>query len=152
MTTTSFTSATTDGSVRRSYRAIGRFTWHFLEMVIAMAVGMALAPVGVLLGYAFGVELSSHPASHAMVMATDMAIGMAVWMRIRGHNRRSIGEMSAAMYVPFVVLLLPYGVGYLSGDALIGAGHILMLPAMLIAMLARRDEYAGGHHHSGSKA
>jgi flagellar biosynthetic protein FliP len=150
MTTTSMTSTAIDGSVRRHYHAIGRFTWHFLEMVIAMAVGMALGPVGALLDYAFGVELSSHPASHAIVMATDMAIGMAVWMRIRGHNRRSIGEMSAAMYLPFVMLLVPYGLGYLSGGALIGVGHILMLPAMLVAMLARRDEY-GAHHHSVRK-
>jgi hypothetical protein len=152
MTTTSITSSATEGSVRRNYRAIGRFVWHYLEMVIAMAVGMALGPLWGLLLDPFGVELSSHPAPYAMVMATDMAIGMAVWMRIRGHNRRSIGEMSAAMYLPFVVLLVPYGLGYLSGDALTGAGHILMLPAMLIAMLARRDEYTGARHHSGSNS
>jgi hypothetical protein len=147
MATTGVTGTASEVRVGRNYRAIGRFVGHFVEMVIAMAIGMALAPVGLLLSHPLGVDLSSHPAPHAMVMATDMAIGMSAWMRIRGHNWRSIGEMSAAMYLPFVVLLVPYGVGYISGDGLLGGGHVLMLLAMLGAMLARRDEYAGAHHH-----
>jgi hypothetical protein len=146
MTTTTSTGFASERRVRPDYRAIGRFAWHFVQMLIAMAVGMALGPVWGLLLEPFGVDLQSHPAPDAMVMATDMAIGMAVWMRIRGHSRRSIGEMSAAMYLPFLVLLVPYSLGNLSGDALMGVGHILMLPAMLVAMLARRDEYTGAHH------
>jgi flagellar biosynthetic protein FliP len=74
-----------------------------------------------------------------------MTLGMALWMKIRRHSWPRIAEMSAAMYLPFVVLLLPYWLGVISGDALMTAGHVLMLPAMLAAMLWRRSEYY--HHH-----
>jgi hypothetical protein len=146
MSTLSVTESTTEPTGRRDYRAVGRFTWHFVEMVIAMSAGMALGLLWGLLLDPFGIELREHPAPHAIVMATDMAIGMGLWMRIRGHDLRMIGEMSAAMYVPFVVLLVPYELGYLSGDGLMVVAHVIMLPAMLVAMLLRREEYSGGHH------
>lgn len=53
--------------------------------------------------------------------------------------------MCAAMYVPFLLLLPPYWLGALNGEALTTAGHILMLPAMLAAMLRHRADY--DHHH-----
>jgi hypothetical protein len=34
------------------------------------------------------------------------------------------------MYVPFVLLLVPYRAGVLSGEGVILAGHVLMLPAI----------------------
>ena len=43
------------------------------------------------------------------------AIGMGVWMKIRRHSWRHIVEMSAAMYLPFVALLVPYWLGVVSG-------------------------------------
>jgi hypothetical protein len=49
------------------------------------------------------------------------------------------------MYVPFVLLLLPYWLYLISGDTLMTAGHILMFPAMLIPMLRRRQP-AAAHH------
>jgi hypothetical protein len=39
----------------------------------------------------------------ALVMATDMAIGMGAVMAWRGHGRRDITEMTAAMYLPFAI-------------------------------------------------
>jgi hypothetical protein len=115
------------------------FFLHFVEMVVAMVVGMlVLAPLWTWVWP----DLSSSPAAHAMVMATDMAIGMAVWMRVRGHGRAGIVEMCAAMYVPFLVLLVPYGLGAITGEALMAGGHVLMLPAMALAMLRHRAEYA----------
>lgn len=111
-----------------------RFAGHYLEMVVAMFVGMfALAP---LWNMAWP-GLDEHPAAHSMVMATNMAIGMAVWMRIRRHGWAHIIEMCAAMYVPFVVLLVPYWMGLISGDTLMNLGHILMFPAMLLPQLRR---------------
>lgn len=116
-----------------------RFVLHYLEMVVAMVVGMAaLGPLWTLVWP----DLPSSPAAHTMVMATDMAIGMALWMRLRGHGWRGIAEMSAAMYVPFLLLLGPYALGMISGAALMLGGHVLMLPAMLLAMLRHRHEYA----------
>jgi flagellar biosynthetic protein FliP len=120
-----------------------RHTWHFVrhyvEMVVAMLVGMmVLGPLEQLVWPA----LDDRADVHAMVMATNMAIGMAAWMRFRRHSWPAIAEMSAAMYVPFVVLLVPYWAGAISGGTLSTAGHVLMLPAMALAMVWRREEYA----------
>jgi hypothetical protein len=133
---------TTTTSTRTSaLRGHLRFAGHFAEMVVAMLAGMmALAPL-----WSLAVPgLSAHPAADAIVMATNMSLGMALWMRIRRHSWPRIAEMSAAMYVPFAVLLVPYWLGVLSGDALMTGGHVLMFPAMLAAMLWRRGDY---HHH-----
>ena len=122
----------------------GRHTWHlvrhYLEMVVAMVVGMVvLGPLEALLWP--GVD--DRVDVHALVMATNMAVAMAAWMRFRGHAWPAIVEMSAAMYVPFAVLLVPYWAGAVSGSFLFTAGHVLMLPAMALAMWWRLDEYAG---------
>jgi flagellar biosynthetic protein FliP len=110
-----------------------RFALHYVEMVVAMFVGMfALAPLWPTL---------VSPAAEAMVMATNMAIGMSLWMKIRRHSWRHIVEMSAAMYLPFVALLVPYWLGVVSGPGLMMLGHILMFPAMLAAMLWRRGDH-----------
>ncbi len=112
---------------------------HYLEMVVAMIVGMvALGPVWSLAwpGWIDRLEV------HVLVMATNMAIGMAAWMAFRRHSAVAIAEMSAAMYVPFLFLLVPYWLGAVSGGLLFTAGHVLMLPAMALAMWWRVDEYA----------
>ncbi len=116
-----------------------RFVRHYVEMLVAMAVGMALLdPVWGRLAPG----LAEHADLHALVMATDMALGMGVWMRVRRHSWRSVLEMSAAMYVPFVVLLAPFWAGLLSGEALLTWGHVLMLPAMAVPMTRRPHDYA----------
>lgn len=131
----------------------GRQTWnftrHFLEMVIAMVAGMVLlAPLWTWTFKGFGwTPLHDRPALHAMVMATDMTIAMSAWMKVRGHGWRPIGEMAAAMYAPFLVLLIPLSVGVLDGHGVMFWGHVLMILAMLGLMLWRRDEYTQGHAH-----
>jgi hypothetical protein len=130
---------TTASTTRRGHL---KFAAHYLEMVVAMLVGMvALAPLWNLLLPG----LSAHPVADAMVMATDMSLGMALWMRIRRHSWPRIAEMCAAMVLPFLVLLVPYWIGALSGHGLMMGGHILMFPAMLAAMLLRRGDY---YHHA----
>jgi hypothetical protein len=124
-------------------RSRTRHTWHhvrhYLEMVVAMVVGMmALGPLEDLVWPG----LDDRVDVHAMVMATNMAVGMGAWMRFRGHSWPAIAEMSAAMYLPFLVLLVPYWAGAISGSSLVTAGHLLMLPAMALAMWWRVDEYA----------
>jgi hypothetical protein len=121
----------------------GRRTWHlvrhYLEMVVAMVAGMVvLGPLEALVWPG----LADRADVHAMVMATNMAVGMAAWMRFRRHSWPAIAEMSAAMYVPFAVLLVPYWAGAVSGSFLFTAGHVLMLPAMALAMWWRLDEYS----------
>lgn len=117
-----------------------RFVRHFLEMIVAMVAGMmVLGPMWTFLWPG----LAGLPDVHAIVMATNMTVGMALWMRISGYIWVNIVEMSAAMYMPFLILLMPYWVGMISGEALMTAGHILMVPLMLVAMLWRRCDYSG---------
>lgn len=130
MTTTS-TRTTTRGREAR------RLALHYLEMVVAMVVGMfLLGPVWSLIP-----SLPHTTEVDALVMATDMAIGMAVWMRIRGHRWIGIVEMSSTMYLAFLVTLVPFWLGLIDGSTALTAGHVLMLPLMLAAMLWRRGDH-----------
>ena len=138
--TNSTLSASTTATLHRHGRGrvIRHLVTHYLEMVVAMVVGM------VVLGPVWSVALpglSGHVAAESLVMATDMAIGMGAWMRFRGHSWSAAAVMSAAMYLPFLILLVPYWAGAITGGTLMGAGHLLMLPAMALAMLWRRSEY-----------
>lgn len=128
-------------------RPFWNFAWHFAEMMIAMMVGMmALGPLWRLAFGAFGAAaLIASPIPAALVMATNMTIGMSLLMWFRRHSWRSIAEMGAAMYLSFVVLFPAYWLGWIDGGALMGLGHVLMIPAMIGAMLWRRDEYTRGH-------
>lgn len=99
---------------------------HYIGMLVAMVVGMmVLAPFW----SPDRVDLA------AGWMATTMAAGMAVWMWHRGHSGASIAEMTAAMYLPFLVLLIPWWAGLVSGEAVLIGGHVLMLPAMVVPLL-----------------
>jgi hypothetical protein len=80
-------------------------------------------------------------------MATNMTIAMSAWMRYRQHGWAPIAEMGAAMYLPFLALFVPLWTGAISADTLMLAGHLLMLPAMALAMLLRLDEYTSHAHH-----
>jgi hypothetical protein len=121
---------------------------HYLEMVITMAVGMVvLHPL-----WAVGLDASGLPGAldqatvMVLVMATDMSLGMGAWMWHRGHSLRPIVEMSATMYLPFLVLLPLVWAGVMSAGAMITAGHVVMLPTMFALMVWRRDEYDHGRH------
>jgi flagellar biosynthetic protein FliP len=125
------------------------FIQHLLEMSIAMVVGMfALGlPLQALfdaVGWSF---MNDYTVPMTLVMATTMSIGMAVWMRIRGCGWPAIFEMSLAMYVPFVAMYPFYWAGLVSEMAIMIVGHSLMVPAMVVAMLFRLDEYTSAHHH-----
>jgi copper chaperone CopZ len=136
------------GEPERSRAGWGPFVRHYVEMVVAMVVGMMV--LGPLVGLALPDSEVFHRADvGALVMATNMTIGMSAWMVYRKHGWASIAEMAAAMYLPFVALLIPYWAGVLSGGAVMTLGHVLMLPLMALAMLRRRDEYSGHHGRHG---
>jgi hypothetical protein len=123
--------------------ALRRFAVHYLQMLVAMVLGMVLLmplwrPV---LGAAGAAGLLDRTTVHLLVMATDMALGMALWMLVRRHSLAAVGEMTLAMYLPFAVLLVPLWAGALSPGAVSAAGHLLMLPAMALAMLLRASDY-----------
>lgn len=108
------------------------FALHYLEMLVSMVAGMYL--FGWLEGF-LPVDLMARGDVGAVVMATNMSLGMGLWMRIRRHSWASTARMTAAMYLPFAVLLVPFWAGLISGGTLMVAGHALMLPAMALAML-----------------
>ena len=121
-----------------------KFALLFAEMVAAMAVGMVvLHPVWMFVLDTVGAaDLMHNPYTGALIMATNMTVAMSVWMKFRGHRWRPIVQMGAAMYVPFLALFVPLGLELIDQDALMLWGHVLMLPAMAVAMLLRPHEYA----------
>lgn len=124
-------------------KPVVRFIRHYIEMAVAMGVGMlTLGPVWSWLwpGY------DQNTTVNALVMATNMTVGMVAVMVWRKHSTPAIVEMSAAMYLPFVVMLVPYWFGAVSSHAVMMAGHGFMFATMLAAMLLRRQEYLGHHH------
>src|SRR5690349_24486446 len=108
------------------------FIRHYVEMVIAMYAGMAL-----LIPFEFGATGASLAA-----MGIAMTVPMVAWMRYRGHGWRPCAEMSAAMIVPTVAALGLLATGTVTGEmTLMSIEHVAMFPLMLVAMLARKDEY-----------
>ena len=113
------------------------FWFHYGEMIAAMVVGMMVfypLLTWVLDRLGRG-NLLDAAIPTALVMATSMTLGMSIWMAIRRHSWHFILEMGAAMYLSFVVLFPTYWAGLLSGDGLLIAGHIVMLPAMAAVIL-----------------
>ena len=125
-------------------RRVVHFLRHLGEMTLAMMIGMAAlvwafegAFAVVSAGALRNVEVS------ALAMAFSMMVPMAAWMRYRGHGWAPTLEMSAAMIVPAVTLVVALRMGALSGATVLSLQHALMLPSMIAAMLYRRSEYVG---------
>jgi hypothetical protein len=137
------TTITYDQPRRRHLAGWLPFIRHYIEMVLAMGIGMfALMTLTTYVLQAVGApHLLDRPEPTALSMATDMAIGMGAWMAWRRHGWRDIAEMSAAMYLPFVILFPATLTGAMTSGAMMIAGHGLMLAAMLALMLRRRDHY-----------
>jgi flagellar biosynthetic protein FliP len=126
---------TTTEVPRSATRKLARFTGHYAEMAAAMLIGMvALHPL-------WPSSWLERPDVGALVMATNMTVAMTAAMLLRRHSWPRIAEMAAVMYLPFVALLAPYRLGVLSGTGLMVAGHVVMFPLMLAAMVWRRAEY-----------
>ncbi len=128
--------------VLRARPGVRRFLGHYVEMLLAMTAGMLLLGGLAMLVWP---GLPDHPVTSTLVMAADMTVGMAAWMAFRGHSRRLVVEMSAAMVAPFLLLLVPLVAGVISAETLNMAGHTLMLLSMLAAMLLRRQDYTARH-------
>ncbi|GAA0387593.1 hypothetical protein GCM10009530_43310 [Microbispora corallina] len=131
---------------QRHARRWGRFTLHYIEMIIAMFAGMIA--LGLLWSSAFGIDLSyaRDPELAYLLMAFDMSAGMGAWMRFRGHPWASTLEMCGVMFAPVVPLFPLLWLDAIDGMTLMIAAHVAMFPLMLAVMLWRRDEYAHAHH------
>lgn len=128
--------------------ALRRFLRHYSEMIVAMVGGMIVLGVleSALLDQVGWAEVRAVPELGALIMATNMTIPMVGWMWYRGHGRAALGQMAAAMYVPFVACFPLVWFGVLSATGLMIVGHVVMVPAMTVAMLWRLDEYTGHVH------
>ena len=126
------------------------FIRHYLEMVLAMVVGMVAlgAPAEAAL-QALGTgarELEdTAPAVVLLGMAVIMTVPMVAWMRHRGHGWRPNAEMAASMFLPTFGAIAVLAAGLVDFGTAMMAEHVVMLPAMLIAMLLRVGEYTHGH-------
>ena len=129
-----------------------RFLRHYFEMVVVMMLGMGVlgAAFGAFHELAFGSGFASawrdHVVLAAFAMAFNMTVPMVLWMRYRGHSWERGGEMAAAMNLPLLPLLVLYGFDAVPSRGVLGLQMMLMVPAMLVAMLYRKEEYSAPHH------
>jgi flagellar biosynthetic protein FliP len=115
-------------------------------MTVAMFVGMfALGMPARMLWDALGWTVLDATVPRTLLMAAYMTIGMSVWMLIRGCSWPAIGQMGLAMFIPFVMMYPFYWAGWVNTTAVMVVGHVLMVPAMIVAMLLRKDEYTRSH-------
>jgi hypothetical protein len=133
-------------------RSAWRFIRHYIEMVIAMFAGMVVLGIpgeGLLRLMGSSTDELSHsaPAVALLGMALIMTVPMVAWMRHHGHAWRPCHEMAASMFLPTFAAIALMAIGAIGFDAAMGLEHAVMLPAMLLAMLLRVDEYAIAHHH-----
>ena len=131
-----------------------RFIRHYIEMVVAMFAGMIILGIpGEACLRAIGTSTADlrvdAPAVVLLGMATMMTVPMVAWMRRMGHGWRPCNEMAASMFLPTFAVIAMMEAGAAGFGMAMTLEHVLMLPAMLVAMLLRREEYSCDHRHHG---
>ena len=135
-------------ALSRAGRRVGtlRFLRQLGEMTTAMLLGMIA--YGLLGGSLLALAGSSleearveQPELFVLGMGAGMAVPMVAWMRRRGHSWRSGLEMSAAMIVPALVLIVCYRAGAITATSVCPLACAAMIPAMVVAMLVRVEHY-----------
>jgi hypothetical protein len=151
MTVTSSGRTFAFGRARLSLVApVAHWLRHLIEMVAVMLIGMQIlfgefAAVANALGYSD--TMVQLPEISIVVMALTMAVPMGLWMDYRGHPRRGIGEMSAAMVLPAVVVLAAGALGVVARLDLTSTYHLWMYVTMVGLMVYRWPEYSRGMAH-----
>jgi hypothetical protein len=116
-------------------RGTGRFIRHFIEMIVVMMLGMcalggAFAALhNVLFGNGFADAWRDHVGLATFAMAFNMTVPIA-------------------MILPALPPLVLYSVGVIPARGVLGLQMMLMIPAMLAAMLYRKQEYSAHRHHA----
>jgi hypothetical protein len=117
-------------------------------MTVAMMAGMGVFHLA--MGRHGAATSATASAVHEVGMVIFMTVPMVAWMRLRGHGWRHGYEMAAGMLLPVAAIWVLLGLGAAATlPWLPGADHPAMLLGMLVAMLLRREHYAGGHGHHG---
>jgi hypothetical protein len=132
-------------------RRAGAFTLHFLEMCVPMCVGFAVGDVVYFWAagrFGYAEPFTALPELSVLVVTVAMTAPMTAWMLYRGMPRRATAEMSAAMPVLAVVLLVLGWLALVPRSDLALLEHGLMMPVMLVPMAFRLGLYAApmGHH------
>ena len=96
----------------------------------------------------FAAAWRDHVGLASFAMAFNMTVPMVLWMRYRGHSWERCGEMAAAMFVPATALLVLFWLGVIPEGAVVPGQMALMVPAMVLVMLYRVDEYSAPHASS----
>jgi hypothetical protein len=128
-----------------------RFLRHLLEMIAVMMLGMCVLGAAwgafheVVFGSAFADAWRDYVVLAAFAMAFNMTVPMVLWMRYRGHSWERGGEMAAAMNLPLLPLLALYALDLIPAQGVLGLQMLLMIPAMVLAMLYRKEEYSALH-------
>jgi hypothetical protein len=134
-----------------------RFIRHYAEMVIAMFAGMIVLgiPGEAALraaGYSSSELQADAPAVALLAMAFIMTGPMVAWMRRMGHGWQPCNEMAASMFLPTFLVIGLMAAGAADFGMAMALEHVIMLPAMLVAMLLRREEYSCDHRHHAHAA
>jgi hypothetical protein len=134
-----------------------RFIRHYVEMVIAMFAGMIVLgiPAEAALraaGSGSSELMDDAPAILLLEMAVIMTIPMVAWMRRMGHGWQPSSEMAASMFLPTFLVIGMMAAGAADAGTAMTLEHVLMLPAMLVAMLLCREEYSCDHRHHAHAA
>ena len=136
-------------------RQARRFLRHLLEMIAVMMLGMCVLGAAwgafheVVFGSAFADAWRDYVVLAAFAMAFNMTVPMVLWMRYRGHSWERGGEMAAAMILPLLPLLVLYApLDLIPAQAVLGLQMLLMIPAMVLAMLYRKEEYSAPHQRA----
>ena len=120
------------------------FARHYAEMLIAMFAGMFVLGAAASLVFDLDAWHEDAPALLLLGMAFTMTAPMVAWMRYRGHGWAPCADMTVAMFGPSLLAIALGAFAGLDVGGQMAVQHVLMFPAMLVAMLLRRDEYT--HH------
>jgi hypothetical protein len=132
--------------------SVWNFLRHLLEMTVAMMLGMCILGMTfrqlhlAVFGTGFDEAWHEHTELAVFAMTFNMTLPMVAWMHHRGHSWERGGEMAAAMFVLALACLVPFWLGVVSDTLVLPLEMNLMLPAMILVMLYRYDEYAGHPH------
>jgi hypothetical protein len=134
-----------------------RFLRHFAEMLVVMMLGMCVLGVAfrelhvLLFGSSFDAAWRDHIGLAAFAMAFNMTVPMVVWMPYRGHSWERGVEMAMAMNLPLLPAFVLYAFDSIPARGVLGMQMMLMIPAMLGAMLYRKEEYSAPHHRASHR-
>jgi hypothetical protein len=140
------------GSVTHRPSRTWTFLRHLLEMTVAMMLGMCILGMAfrqvhlAVFGTGFDDAWHEHTELAVFAMTFNMTLPMVAWMHHRGHSWERNWEMAAAMFVLALACLVPFWLGSISATVVLPLEMNLMLPAMILVMLYRYDEYAGHPH------